>query len=199
MSTNTQGKRWGRRVVFLVAGLAVLSCVACGVIYALFGDQTPTETADRSAPVVDVEEATPEPTDLPTEAPTLIPTDEPTAEPTDPPLPTPTEPLPIATAAPAVMEIVAVNRVGEYVDIRNGTGADVSLAGWRLLSELGEQSCALDGAGVLAAGATLRVFAETRPVEAGQFSCGFDAEIWNNEERDAAVLIDPSGAEVSRR
>lgn len=199
MPTDAQGKRWGRRAVFVVVGLAVLSCVACGMIYALFGDQAPTETADRSAPAVDLEEATAAPTEFPTEAPTEIPTDIPTAAPTNTALPTPTEPLPTETAAPSVMEIVAVNRAGEYVDIRNGTGADVSLAGWRLFSELGAQDCALDGAGVLAAGATLRIFAETQPVEAGQFSCGFDAEIWNNEERDPAVLIDPAGVEVDRR
>ena len=44
-------------------------------------------------------------------------------------------------------------------------------------------------------GATLRVWAMSG---AGGFSCGFGSNIWNNSERDAAVLLAPGGGEVGR-
>jgi hypothetical protein len=33
----------------------------------------------------------------------------------------------------------------------------------------------------------------------GGFNCGFGRNVWNNSERDPAVLFDASGVEVSRR
>lgn len=30
------------------------------------------------------------------------------------------------------------------------------------------------------------------------YDCGFGGTIWNNEERDPAMLLDPSGREASR-
>ena len=107
-------------------------------------------------------------------------------------------PAPAAQPAPAAggdaaLVIVAVDKRDEYVDIRNNGAAAVDLAGWVLHSEKGSQDCALGGS--LGAGQTLRIWAMTGE---GGFNCGFESNIWNNSEPDAAVLWSPDGAEVSR-
>lgn len=105
---------------------------------------------------------------------------------------------PTATAtAPApetLIEIVGVNKVAEYVDIRNSGDGALSLDGWRLVSERGNQTCPLSGN--IEAGETLRIWAGTSTL--GGYSCGYEDFIWNNSESDPAVLYDPQGLEVSR-
>ena len=49
------------------------------------------------------------------------------------------------------------------------------------------------------AGEVLRVWAMSRDAGQGGLNCQNGSEIWNNSEPDAAVLINPEGAEVSRR
>jgi len=33
----------------------------------------------------------------------------------------------------------------------------------------------------------------------GGYNCGFGSNIWNNDERDPAILFDASGSEVDRK
>lgn len=113
----------------------------------------------------------------------------PTAAPTNTPVPAP-------VASGGALEIVSVHKGDEYVDIRNTSGAAVELGGWVLRSEKGSQDCALGG--VIEAGATLRVWAMAEDAGRGGFNCGFDGNIWNNNDPDPAVLIGPDGAEVDR-
>ena len=59
-------------------------------------------------------------------------------------------PEPDGTPVPAQpssgsLVIVDVNKHDEYVDVRNDSLSPVALAGWRLLSERGNQDCALGG------------------------------------------------------
>ena len=51
------------------------------------------------------------------------------------------------------------------------------------------------------AGAVAAYLSGAMSEDAGQggFNCQFGKEIWNNSEPDAAVLINPEGAEVARR
>jgi endonuclease YncB( thermonuclease family) len=91
--------------------------------------------------------------------------------------------------------IVAVDKVAEYVDIQNTGAQSLSLRGWALVSEQGEQRCLLFG--TLAAGQTLRVWAMGGNKDG--FHCGFDETIWNNSEPDPAVLYDDQGREVDRK
>ena len=83
------------------------------------------------------------------------------------------------------------------MDIQNQGSADVDLGGWLLRSEKGDQDCWIGG--VLSPGQVLRIWARTEDQEQGGFNCGFGVNIWNNSDRDPAVLFDASGAEVSRR
>lgn len=96
------------------------------------------------------------------------------------------------TQTSTALEIVALNKVAEYVDLQNVSDAAVNLRGWVVRSELGSQDCAL--AGMIAPGQVLRVWAQ---VGEG-FSCEFKTTIWNNRSRDPAVLLAPGGSEVSR-
>lgn len=121
----------------LLAAPLLFACCGLTMISALINPpdgEPPAEGADRAATV---ELAEVEPTDEPTAEP-------PTAEPTAPPEPSPTTPPPTDTPVPtattppstdtpaplaAYLQIVAVNKVAEYVEIRNNTGADVMMTG----------------------------------------------------------------------
>jgi hypothetical protein len=79
------------------------------------------------------------------------------------------------------------------VTIKNIGNQPQDLLGWRIRSEKGNQdNCVLGG--ILGPGETLNIYSESGP----GFSCGYSGPIWNNDERDPAVLIDASGYEVSR-
>lgn len=82
------------------------------------------------------------------------------------------------------------------MDIRNVGGQPVNLSGWVLRSEKGNQDCGLGG--VIEAGATLRIWAMSEDSDKGGYNCGFGSNIWNNSERDPAVLFNAQGIEVSR-
>jgi micrococcal nuclease len=118
--------------------------------------------------------------------------------------PPPSEP-PVTEVAPSPAEptgtgplvITALNKQAEYADIQNVSGVAVDLTGWRLLSEKGNQDCPLNG--IIEPGQTLRVWALSADAAQAGFNCGFGRNIWNNSERDPAVLFDASGGEVSRR
>jgi hypothetical protein len=152
------------------------------------------EGAAASIPVVPVPE-------LPSQTAETAPVDEvrtgsegendvlPAAAPTNTPAPAP-------VVSGGALEIAAVNKGDEYVDIRNASSAAVDLGGWMLRSERGMQDCALGG--VIEAGATLRIWAMAADAAQGGFNCGFDDNIWNNSESDPAVLFGPGGVEVDR-
>lgn len=155
----------------------------------------PTLVPTREATATFVPTATTVPTaEIPT--PTAIPTQPP--PPTDVPAPTappePTAPPPVASSGQVV--ITNVNKSQEYVDIFNQGGVAVSLDGWMLRSEKGNQDCGLGG--VLAPGQALRIWAMAEDAGQGGFNCGFGSNIWNNSEPDPAVLFDSNGSEVSR-
>lgn len=105
---------------------------------------------------------------------------------------TPVPPTPTATVIPGPLVIVSINKNQERVDIQNLSAARVDLQGWRLVSEVGDQSCELDG--MLAPNEVLRIWANRGP----GFDCRFPNEIWLDNEADPAVLYNPQGQVVSR-
>lgn len=165
---------------------------------------TSTEPPAPTATALPTETDLPTPTATETPAPTATETPAPTATapppPTATPVPQPTAVPPSPTPAaptPARVVIAAMSKREEWVDLRNEGGTAQDLGGWVLLSETGNQACAL--AGILEPGQTLRVWARSADADKGGFNCGFDTTIWNNEEPDAAVLFDETGREVARR
>jgi len=125
-------------------------------------------------------------------------------QPTQPPVPSdtpvpPTEmPQPTAPPAPtgALIRITAVDKRAEFVDIRNDGDQPQDLGGWVLVSEKGDQRCTLGG--VIDPGETLRIWAKAEDAGQGGYNCGFDGNIWNNEESDPAALYDNAGQLVAR-
>ena len=137
---------------------------------------------------------TPAPTGSPTSTSialtaTASPTPFPTMTATQPP---PTNPPATPTRVGSVL-IITVNKVEEYVEVRYDTSTPVNLRGWRLVSELGDQSCALRG--TLEPNEILRIWA--RRGNPG-FDCRFPNDIWNDNRADPAVLYNAEGEEVSR-
>jgi hypothetical protein len=138
------------------------------------------------------------PTPLPSTA-TPIPPTATLVPPSVTPVPvTPTPFPPTATSAPvgANVQIVTVDKRAEYVDLANYGDQPQDLNGWRLISERGHQECGLGG--MLAPGATLRVWAMAEDGAQGGYNCGFGTNIWNNSESDPALLYDASGELVDR-
>lgn len=99
-----------------------------------------------------------------------------------------------AGAPSETLVIVFVNKEAEYADIQNRSIAPINLAGWRLVSEKGSQSCTLSG--MIQPGETLRIWAG--PDAGPGFNCGFGSNIWNNSESDPGVLYNPQNIEISR-
>ena len=152
---------------------------------------TPTATPEplTSTPIPPT--ATPEPSDTATAIP---PTETPTPE--QSPLETP-EPSPTAAFAGPMVQIVALDRQAEYVDIRNDGGQAQDLTGWVLVSERGGQTCPL--AGVIDPGETVRIWAMADDVDRGGHNCGFAGPIWDDERLDPAVLYNADGQPVDRQ
>ena len=132
-----------------------------------------------------------------------------TASPTESPTPTRSTSTATLTAIPSAtasalppsatatnarsVEIISVNKPGEYVEIQNFSPTAVNLGGWRLVSVTGNESCPL--AGTLNPNETLRIW--SRRGNPG-FDCQLGRAIWRDNEVDPAVLYNPQGAEVSR-
>lgn len=81
------------------------------------------------------------------------------------------------------------------MDLENRGNQPQDLTGWQLVSEKGNQVCRLQGV-VIQPGETLRVW--TRNPSGGGYNCGFEGNIWNDDEPDPAVLYDAQGVPVSR-
>jgi Lamin Tail Domain len=167
---------------------------------ALFDFDFPTFTPFPTLPFAT---ALPTLTPLPTGTETQTPISPPTVTGTPVPLPTVTatripatatgNPATATAASAGLVTIITVNKPAEYVEIQNGTIAAVDLQGWRLVSEAGNQSCALRG--ILQPNEVLRIWASKG--DPG-FDCRFSFNIWNDNTADPAVLYNPQGEEVSR-
>jgi hypothetical protein len=159
-------------------------------------------------PVPPTTTPTPNGSETPTATPTITDTPTPTdtQTPTDAPLPTglPTQKFDTPTvvvlqatlsaaASRVFIVIIYVDKVAEYVDIQNAGNPPVNLSGWKLVSEVGSQTCFLKG--ILEPKGVLRIWAGK-----GQsgISCGFKKDIWIDNEPDPAVLYNAYGEEVSR-
>lgn len=142
---------------------------------------------------------------LPTAFPTLTPLPTETATPTRivptatntvPPLPTNTATQPPPTATPTVTRsvvIITVDKRQEFAEIQNFGSGSISLRGWRLVSETGNQSCDLRG--TLEPNQVLRIWADRGNPG---FDCRFRDRIWRNDVDDPAVLYNAEGEEISR-
>ncbi|MCK4830180.1 thermonuclease family protein, partial [bacterium] len=106
-------------------------------------------------------------------------------------------PEPIATTTSgASVQIILVDKRAEYVDIQNIGNQIVSIDGWTLRSDKGDQDCVLSGS--LAAGEVLRIWALAEDSDQEGYCCWFGSNIWNNSELDPAVLFDDAFNEIDR-
>jgi Lamin Tail Domain len=199
-------QKLGGKLVIGGVGLFFLICL-CSLLSTTFTGlgQSPTITPTyQGADSIVLITWTPDPNSSPTPTGSPTPTSSPVT--TRTPLPTslPTRSFETATIVvlptvlrPAITRglviIVYVDKEEEYVDIQNFSDAPVSLSGWVLVSERGNQSCKLNG--VLPSRKVLRIWTGTEPVG---YSCGFLRTIWTDKELDPAVLYNQDGKEVSR-
>jgi len=109
---------------------------------------------------------------------------------------TPTLQMAQASSSNTSIQIIAVNKRTEYVDIQNVGSQAISIGGWTLRSEKGNQDCGLSG--TLAPGEVLRIWALAEDSDEEGFNCWYGTNIWNNSETDPAVLYDETFTEVDR-
>jgi hypothetical protein len=217
---KTSYSQQGQPIKILIPALVLLVlCCLCIIPISLLRSRSPSNvvpsllvptsdgTAASPTPLFNFEfpTFTPFPTGtsfVPTAFPTLtpLPTETPTAT---PPVPTATltaiptgtsTPVPTATAtSSSSIVIITVDKRAEYAEIQNFGPIPVSLRGWRLVSETGNQSCDLRG--TLEPNDVLRIWADRG---SPGFDCRFSDFIWRNDVDDPAVLYNPDGEEVSR-
>jgi len=92
-----------------------------------------------------------------------------------------------------VARIVELNKVEEFVIIRNLGSGRLELDGWILASERGNQNCPLRG--VLAPGEDLIIHSQSGT---GGLNCGLLEPMWSNTQSDPASLYDPDGNLIDR-
>lgn len=180
MPSDGRDQRCARPLALLALGL-LLALVVLGSI-----NQRSGTTIGLTAVPPSTGTATPAPTPTPTRTATAPP------PPTQPPVPSDT-PAAAGPVGPLVV-IIARDPIAEYVDLRNDGSEVVSLDGWHLVSERGNQVCWLSGP--LYPGERLRVWADGG-YEVG-LHCRFRRNIWSNTEPDAAVLYNAQGEVVDR-
>lgn len=143
---------------------------------------------------------------LVTGAPTNLPVVQVPASPAPAPAATPAAPggdsrsgaVDVGAAESGYLRIVSVDKRDEYVVVRNDGAAGVNLRGWTLVSEKGNQAWTVPFDFVLAPGAVVTIHALTGQNDGANLYSGFEGNIWNNGEPDAAVLVDGAGNVVSR-
>jgi micrococcal nuclease len=109
---------------------------------------------------------------------------------------TPTPDDSIVLPGNSSVNIIDVDKRAEYVDIQNIGSQNVSIEGWTLRSDRGNQDCGLRG--TLAPGEVLRIWALAEDSDQEGYNCWFGSNIWNNSEPDPAVLFDESFNEIDR-
>lgn len=184
-----------RRLIATLAALAALLWASVAV-----QAQSPTTVW---LPLIAVPPPTATPTNTPTATVTPIgPTATATATTTATTAPIPPSPTATVTTGPAPvfgdcttdpnpaaapntpLQIIGLDKSGEVVAVRNGSGAAISLDGWMLCSINGNQQHPI-GAGV------------SVPANGSIDLPNGGAPIWNNSVRDDAALYDPTGRLVS--
>ena len=88
------------------------------------------------------------------------------------------------------------DQAGEYVRVRNGTGADVDMTGWTL-RDAGNKHVFTFPAFTLAPGAEVQIWTRGGAADAANLFFGSRGAIWNNTG-DTAILADAAGNEISR-
>ena len=217
---KTAYNQQGQAGKILLPGLAVLMfCCCCSVLISVFPARlrNPSTAVPSPNPFpTGAAAATPTPlfnfpfptfTPFPTST-FFVPSPFPTLTPAPTGTVTPTAPSPTATLIPTTqppptvfvtatkgisLRIVAVDKRAEFADIENLTNAPIDLRGWRLVSEVGNQSCDLNG--TLQPHRVLRIWAHQG--DPG-FDCRFPDDIWKDNGPDPAVLYNPQGEVVSR-
>lgn len=124
----------------------------------------------------------------------IVAQDAPTLQPTQPPLPQEIASVPVGGG----VRIVAVDKRAEFVTLQNEGANAVNLRNWKLISEKGNQEWVVPDDFMLQPGAVVYIHAQRGQNDTNNLYSGFGSDIWNNSEADPAVLLDPSGVEISR-
>lgn len=95
------------------------------------------------------------------------------------------------------VRIASVDLKGEVVVISNDGAADVDISGWKLVSEVGNQSFVFPPGTTLPAGGTLKIVSGPSAQPAPGVLVWTKNYIWNNDG-DPALLYDSSGRLISR-
>lgn len=162
---------------------------------------TPTVTATPQP--LDTSTPTPQPLDTATPLPvetatsTPLPIDTPVLEPAaETVTPEPTATLSDAVLPESTILIVGLNKLDDYMEIANIGEQAHDLTGWTVRSGVDERACLLSGP--IEAGTVVQVWSLASAVGQGGLNCGFQSELWPDDQPAVVILLDNAGVERSR-
>lgn len=118
--------------------------------------------------------------------------------------PTPATATPATPPAPATqpsessVSIASIDLAGEVVTVVNNGSSAVSLAGWKLVSEKGNQTYSFPSGASISAGGSLKVLSGPKAVVSSGALVWTKANIWNNDG-DPGALYNAQGQVVSQK
>lgn len=100
--------------------------------------------------------------------------------------------------AKSTVELSNIDLSGEVVSIINSSNTPVNLTGWKLVSEVGNQSYTFPAGTTLAGGGTLKVVSGEKAQSGAGILVWTQSNIWNNDG-DPGALYDAEGQLVAKR
>ncbi|MHB8075343.1 MBL fold metallo-hydrolase [Desulfosporosinus fructosivorans] len=110
--------------------------------------------------------------------------------------PKPAQPIP--TIATGSLAISTIDLSGEVVTILNSSDQAVNLTGWKLVSEVGNQTYTFPSGTTILASETLKVISGGNAQSGSGVLVWTDSNIWNNDG-DSGALYNVEGQMVSRK
>lgn len=100
--------------------------------------------------------------------------------------------------AKSTVELSNIDLSGEIVSIINSSNSTVDLTGWKLVSEVGNQTYTFPAGTTLAGGGTLKVVSGEKAQSGAGILVWTQSNIWNNDG-DPGALFNAEGQLVSKR
>lgn len=123
-------------------------------------------------------------------------TSEPEAAPAQAPELTST-PTPTNATSQGLVKLASIDLHGEVVTITNSSNTEVNLTGWKLVSEVGNQTYHFPSGTILTAGRSLKVVSGEKAQAGTDRLVWTQSNIWNNDG-DPGALFDAQGQLVSK-
>jgi len=112
--------------------------------------------------------------------------------------PEPEQPVPVPATVTGSLMISRIDLSGEVVTLTNSSDKVLNLTGWKLVSEVGNQTFTFPADTTLAEGGTLKIVSGKNAQAGANVLVWTESNIWNNDG-DPGALYNPGGQMVSKK